>query len=499
MADDNEDIAKDTATGAGTGAMVGGPWGAVIGGGLGLAGGLMGQGSAKSGQAQQAQAIQDALAAMRNVALPTDIANRIYNQQYQTAGQLSPQQEAIINASPSIAGQTKGNQNLQAAQLQALNALKNISQTGMSSVDRARLNQIQQQAATQAEGQKQAVMQNFAQRGQGGSGNELLAQLQASQNASNQANQAGLGVAANAQQNALSALGQYGQQAGQMEGQQFGQQMQAGTAQDLLNRFNTQNQLTQQARNVGSQNAAQQYNLQNQQNIMNANTGQTNQEMVRQKQAQQQLFQDALQRAGGMYAGNMAAGAAANEAGQSAAKGWQSIGQGAGQMFNAANNLNYGGGGNSNSFSNDVSSLDDYGDLMNANKAQTGPVQQNGSFSHGGVVPGYNQGGEASCYSFGGHVPKSEDQYVRTYGNGFDAPNNYAHGGMTPMISALMRHGGHVPGQASVPNDSLENDKVHALLSPGEIVIPRSITMHPDAPALAKDFVSLELRKKHQR
>ena len=37
-----------------------------------------------------------------------------------------------------------------------------------------------------------------------------------------------------------------------------------------------------------------------------------------------------------------------------------------------------------------------------------------------------------------------------------------------------MDDGGMVPGEATVPGDSEENDTVHALLSPGEAVIPRT-------------------------
>lgn len=54
---------------------------------------------------------------------------------------------------------------------------------------------------------------------------------------------------------------------------------------------------------------------------------------------------------------------------------------------------------------------------------------------------------------------------------------------------------GKVPGKASVKGDSVKNDKVPAMLSPGEIVIPRHITMHPNAPDLAAKFVELELHK----
>ena len=38
-----------------------------------------------------------------------------------------------------------------------------------------------------------------------------------------------------------------------------------------------------------------------------------------------------------------------------------------------------------------------------------------------------------------------------------------------------MKLGGHVGGEAEVPGDSEQNDTVPALLSPGELVIPRSV------------------------
>ena len=55
--------------------------------------------------------------------------------------------------------------------------------------------------------------------------------------------------------------------------------------------------------------------------------------------------------------------------------------------------------------------------------------------------------------------------------------------------------GAYVPGQASVAGDSLKNDKVPAMLSPGEIVLPRSVAQSGDAPDLAREFVA-QLEKK---
>ncbi len=55
-----------------------------------------------------------------------------------------------------------------------------------------------------------------------------------------------------------------------------------------------------------------------------------------------------------------------------------------------------------------------------------------------------------------------------------------------------MEQGGGVPGQAKVPGarDSYANDVVDAKLSPGEIVLPRSVTMSKDPVAAAAKFVA---------
>lgn len=56
-----------------------------------------------------------------------------------------------------------------------------------------------------------------------------------------------------------------------------------------------------------------------------------------------------------------------------------------------------------------------------------------------------------------------------------------------------------VPGKAKVKGDSLKNDNVPAMLSPGEIIIPRSIAQHPEAPKKAAEFVAAVLAKSGPR
>jgi hypothetical protein len=56
--------------------------------------------------------------------------------------------------------------------------------------------------------------------------------------------------------------------------------------------------------------------------------------------------------------------------------------------------------------------------------------------------------------------------------------------------------GGEIKGRAAYSGDTRSNDTIPAMLSPGEIVLPRSVAQSPDAPEKAKDFVSAIKSKK---
>lgn len=60
-----------------------------------------------------------------------------------------------------------------------------------------------------------------------------------------------------------------------------------------------------------------------------------------------------------------------------------------------------------------------------------------------------------------------------------------------------MAEGGVVEGQAPVPGDDEENDIVPVLLSPGEIVVPRSYANDPKAAAAFAHAVSLMSKERH--
>lgn len=122
------------------------------------------------------------------------------------------------------------------AQLAALQQMQGIAtQGGMTAIDKARLQQIQEQTATQARGAREAIMQNAQARGMGGSGAELANLMQGQQSASDQAGRQAVDVNSAAQQRALQAMAQTGQLGGQISQQD----LQRAQAQDEIRKFNS--------------------------------------------------------------------------------------------------------------------------------------------------------------------------------------------------------------------------------------------------------------------
>lgn len=129
-------------------------------------------------------------------------------------------------------------------QKESLGALDEIIQGGgMNAADKANMNRIQGEVAQADRGRRDAIQQNMQMRGVGGSGMELLAQLQSSQAATDRANQSGLDIAGMAQQRALESIMQKGNLSGSMRGQEFGEKSNIASAQDAIEKFNSANRL----------------------------------------------------------------------------------------------------------------------------------------------------------------------------------------------------------------------------------------------------------------
>lgn len=142
-----------------------------------------------------------------------------------------------------------------------IQALENIHASGgLESQDKARLDSVLDSVATQAKGRRGAIQQNMQSRGVGGSGMELLAQLQNSQAATDRASDQGLDIAGQANMRALDALVNSGNIAQTLANDKLGLETAKATAQDSINRFNTQTSINRDLYNTGAMNDQARYN-----------------------------------------------------------------------------------------------------------------------------------------------------------------------------------------------------------------------------------------------
>jgi len=386
---DASNAASGAAQGAATGATVGSivpGIGTVIGGIVGGVGGLLGGlgGNDSSGQARDAQNIANQI--IQEIGQAPDISKPLLLEKYKQAGILTPEMEQYVVAAQPKAASVKTDQQFKDAQMQALQQIGQRAQGGLTAADRAGLNQARLQAQGDTQSKIAQIQQQAAQRGQAGMGSDLAAQLSATQGGANEESSAADRLAMQSQNAAQQAAGQLGQMGSQMQQQQFGQEYQKANAADEMNRFNVNNQIAQQQRNVQASNKGQMANLANAQNVSNQNVGAQNQELNNQTQRAMQQYN------------------ANKDTSQIKAGRESTTGQ---------NNFNY-DQGNAQSRQNSVGGM--------AGMA-------------GNLISMLHDGGQVHDY----------------------------------------RDGGKVSGQAQVPGDHPSNDTVKAMLSPQEIVVPRSL------------------------
>lgn len=118
------------------------------------------------------------------------------------------------------------------------------------------------------------------------------------------------------------------------------------------------------------------------------------------------------------------------------------------------------------------------------NAQNAGSIQGSLMSSMGSMFGMMHEGGEVPKMSDGGLMPQLvpyqsyQPMEIKMGGGGGEKEGGglkgmlggMAHGGLASFLA-----GGHVPGQAQVAGDSEKNDTVPALLSPGEVVLPRSV------------------------
>lgn len=236
-----------------------------------------------------------------NIDAPTAEELKVQLSELVNNGSMTPEQATAIMQDPSAMNGITLDPRLKQAQMDALTSLQDIGQNkGLTDMDRSQLAQIQGQEQTAARGAREAILQNANARGMGGSGIEMLSQMQNQQDAATRQSARDTSVAGMAQQRALQALQQAGTLGGNIEGQDFSQQAQVAAANDAINKFNTANKNTVGLANTAANNEAQKFNLAKELDVAKTNTDIKNQQAGYNAALPNTVFKNQIAQAGGV-------------------------------------------------------------------------------------------------------------------------------------------------------------------------------------------------------
>lgn len=262
----------------------------IISGGADLLGGVIGNIASAGDRRAAAEAQKRALAEIEKLGAGPDLAKQIYLREFKSAGVLTPEIEKAVDQGVSKVAEIQEDPRFKKAQMEALSAIQERGRTGFTPEEAMQLRKERATAERSAEAKRQQVLAGLRARGALDSGAGVAAQLQSADELAAQQAEASDRMSAMAGQRALQAMMQGGQLAGGIRGQEFDIARTKAGSEEEMQRFNIANRMAQEQRRVAMENQARQYNLGQQQAIMNMNIQQQNAELMRQRQAQQEMY-----------------------------------------------------------------------------------------------------------------------------------------------------------------------------------------------------------------
>jgi hypothetical protein len=206
------------------------------------------------------------------IAAPKWNLAKLSPEQFKQVGKLVPEAAPYIaEAAPQLVEKTKDMKTGRDAQL---NALKRFMEVGAGDFDpeyQEAVTKASRQAQAEAQSRQQSILQDFARRGQSGSGLSLAAQMGGASQAMDREAMANMSAASDAYRNRLTALSQGASLGGQIQSDDTN--LQARNS-DIINSFNQRMAAGRQNwenSRAASLNNAQQYNLGIAQGLDNAN------------------------------------------------------------------------------------------------------------------------------------------------------------------------------------------------------------------------------------
>jgi len=241
-------------------------------------------------EAAQEKAIQE----IERIGAGPDLAKRIMLREFEVAGVLTPQIEKAIELEAPKVAQIKEDPRFKEAQLSALKAFQERGIAGFTPEERYEIEKQRRTAERSAASQRASVLENLRARGLMDSGAGLAAQLQSADVLAERQAEEASRRSAMASQRVLQSITQGGTYAGQLRGQEFGIAKDMASAKDEFDKLNIQNQIARQQRAVERQMQADTFNLQIAQDVKNRTTAAEHAELLRQRQAEQQMFQNKM-------------------------------------------------------------------------------------------------------------------------------------------------------------------------------------------------------------
>lgn len=387
--------------------------------------------------------LKQALAAYQQANVPTIASETVSNLPQETVqGTVNPNAIQVANQAPSAYNNISLDPATRAAQMSALSQYTNIANSGgLDANAKLALQQTIDAANTSAAGQRGALQQQAQAQGQGGGDFNLVQQAIANQGNANTAATQGLETAAMAEANRQNALNQMSNIGGGVNAADYSQAANKAGAQNAINATNQGYTNAANTGNVSNQIQTGEFNTGTAQNVNAANTAAGQNQVYYNANLPQQQFNNELSKASGI-------------AGVSA------------QQANAAQNATNAGLDFAGSL------LGTAGTIGGAYLGGPAGAAVGGSLMHNGAIPSTNStmaGSPAYQMNSAKNAPAGATSFSK---GGYTC---YADGGIAHDHAICMKLGGHISGKAHVEGDSEKNDTVPAMLSPGELVIPRSV------------------------
>jgi hypothetical protein len=376
--------------------------------------------------------LKQALAAYQTAAVPTIASETVGNLPMQTVqGTVNPNAIQVAQQAPSAYNDISLDPATRAAQMSALSQYTDIAnQGGLDANAKLALQQTIDATNAQSQGAQGAIMNQAQAEGQGGGDFALTQRAIAAQGASNTGATQGLQTAAMAEANRQAALNQMASIGGSVNASDYGQAATKAGAQNTINATNQAATNTANTGNVANAINAGEFNTNTAQGVNASNTAAGQGQVYYNAGLPQQQFNNELNKASGI-------------AGVS------------GQQANAAQTA------------------------ANQNNAMTGALLGAAGTIGGGMMGGPvgAAAGGAAAKAMAGNNNASAGTANAAHGGYFSKGGYtcYADGGVAHDHAICMKLGGHISGKAEVAGDSEENDTIPAMLSPGELVIPRSV------------------------